>query len=197
MAYETVEMAPNDLLKYYYQRFKALRTGLEDTMRAADALPEMSPEVTIQHERLAAIKFLNGLNAGYNQFVEYYEHNLKPWPETLEDAYLDMSKVTPRKITQNPPGKANILATTTTTAADSANGKNSGTPGYCRKSNGGRGRGRAGRTGYESTGYGTRPGSCNHCHEPGHYAYECESNPESNVAATKSTNHTGSLKQAN
>ena len=31
----------------------------------------------------------------------------------------------------------------------------------------------------------------------GHYAYDCESNSESNVAATKSSNHTGSPKQAN
>ena len=76
MAYETVEMAPTDVLKYYYQRFKALRIGLEDTMRAADALLELNAELTIQHERLAAIKFLNGLNAGYKH---YYEHNLKPW----------------------------------------------------------------------------------------------------------------------
>ena len=74
-------MAPNDVLKYYYQRFKALRIGLEDTMRAADFLPDLTPEPTIQHERLAAIKFLNGLNAGYKYYVEYYEHNLKPWPE--------------------------------------------------------------------------------------------------------------------
>ena len=106
MAYETVEMAPTDVLKYYYQRFKALRIGLEDTMRAADALPELNAELTIQHERLAAIKFLNGLNAGYKHFVEYYEHNLKPWPDTLEEAYLEMSKVTPRKVVQqNPHGK--------------------------------------------------------------------------------------------
>ena len=33
MAYETIRMEPNDILKYYYQRFKALRTGYEDTKR--------------------------------------------------------------------------------------------------------------------------------------------------------------------
>ena len=201
MAYETVEMASTDVLKYYYQRFKALRIGLEDTMRAAEVLPDLTPELTVQHERLAAIKFLNGLNAGYKFYVEYYEHNIKPWPDTLDEAYLEMSKVTPRRVVQqNPHGKSNILATTTA-AADSASGKHAalkkaGTlPGSCRIPNGGRGREQAGRsTRYESTSYGTRPGSCNHCHEPGHYAYECESNPESN-AATKT--NTGSLKSAN
>ena len=40
MAYETVRMEPNDALKFYYQRFKALKTGYEDTMRALGVMPE-------------------------------------------------------------------------------------------------------------------------------------------------------------
>ena len=34
MAYETVKMEPNDMLKYYYQRFKALKIGYDDTRRS-------------------------------------------------------------------------------------------------------------------------------------------------------------------
>ena len=97
MAYETVKMEPNDVLKFYYQRFKALKTGYEETMRALGAMPDYNEAMTAHNEILSGMKFMNGLNSGYRHYVEYYEHRLKDWPDTQEDAYLEMAKVTPKK----------------------------------------------------------------------------------------------------
>ena len=99
MAYETVKSEPTNErnLKFYYQRFKALKTGYEDTMRALGVLPEFNAAMTVHNEVLIEMKFMNGLNSGYKRYVEYYEHRLKDWPDTLEDAYVEMAKVTPKK----------------------------------------------------------------------------------------------------
>ena len=164
MAYETVKMEPTDVLKFYYQRFKALKTGHEDTMRALGIMPEFKAAMTAHNEVLTGMKFMNGLNSGYKHYVEYYEHRLKDWPDTLEDAYLEMAKVTPKKPAVTAPfNQANVFATKTAggekmAGTDTGKGKN--------PANSGRGKG--GRTSY-----GTRPGNCNKCGELGHYSYEC------------------------
>ena len=114
MAYETVKMEQNDVLKYYYQRFKALKAGYEDTMRALGVMPDYNEAMTAHNEVLTGMKFMNGLNAGYRHYVEYYEHRLKDWPDTLEDAYLEMAKVTPKKsAAATPPNQTNVFATET------------------------------------------------------------------------------------
>ena len=77
MAYETVRMEPHDALKFYYQRFKALKTGYEDTMRALGVMPEYNEAMTAHNEILSGMKFINRLNSGYRHYVEYYEHRLK------------------------------------------------------------------------------------------------------------------------
>jgi Zinc knuckle len=184
MAYETVRMEPNDILKFYYQRFKALKTGYEDTMRSLEVMPEYNLAMTAHNDLLTSIKFMNGLNAGYKQYVEYYEHRLKDWPDTFEDAYLEMAKVTPKKPagTGNP-GQTNVYAT-----KSAAGEKTTGTGGEKGRHNGNAGRGKGGRTGY-----GTRPGNCNKCKEPGHYSYECTSQ-ESQAAASAAS---GGLKTPN
>ena len=161
MAYETVRMEPNDALKFYYQRFKALKTGYEDTMRALGVMPEYNEAMTAHNEILSGMKFMNGLNSGYRHYVEYYEHRLKDWPDTLEDAYLEMAKVTPKKAAAaaTPPNQTNVFATKT------AGGEK---PAGKAKVNGNGGRGKGGRKSY-----GTRPGNCNKCGVAGHYSYEC------------------------
>ena len=111
MAYETVKMEQNDVLKYYYQRFKALKAGYEDTMRALGVMPDYNEAMTAHNEVLTGMKFMNGLNAGYRHYVEYYEHRLKDWPDS---AYLEMAKVTPKKsAAATPPNQTNVFATTT------------------------------------------------------------------------------------
>jgi hypothetical protein len=160
MAYETVRMEQNDVLKYYFQRFKALKSGYEDTMRALGVMPDFTEEMLAKNELHAGMKFMNVLNAGY---IDYYEHNLKEWPDYLEDAYLEMSKLTPKKTAAStPPNHANVLAMKT-----AGGEKHPGTDNPKGKSNGNGGRGKGG-----CTSYGTRPGNCNKCNEPGHYSYE-------------------------
>ena len=154
MAYETVKMEPNDVLKFYYQRFKALKTGYEDTMRSLGVMPEYNEAMTAQNEILSGMKFMNGLNSGYQHYVEYYEHRLKEWPDTLEDAYLEMAGTVP-------PNQTNVIATKTS-GGEKPSGAEKG------KANGNGGRGKGGRTSY-----GTRPGNCNQCGVAGHYSYEC------------------------
>ena len=90
-------MEPNDVLKFYYQRFKALKTGYEDTMRALGVMPEYNEAMTAHKEILSGMKFMNGLNSGYRHYAEYYEHRLKDWPDTLEDAYLEMTRTSRRR----------------------------------------------------------------------------------------------------
>ena len=77
MAYKMVRMELNDVLEFYYQRFKALKTGYEDTMRALGVMPEFNEAMTAHNKVLTGMKFMNGLNAGYRHYVEYYEHRLK------------------------------------------------------------------------------------------------------------------------
>ena len=112
IAYETVRMERNDLLKYYYQRFKALKTWYEDTMRSLEIMPDYDDAMQAHNNLLTAMKFMNGLNADYRHYVEYYKHRLKEWPETLEEAYLEMAKVTPKKpVGTVPPNQTNVFAT--------------------------------------------------------------------------------------
>ena len=72
MAYETVKMEPNDMLKYYYQRFKALKIGYDDTRRSLELMLVYTPVMTAHEDKITAMKFMKGLNSGYRQFVEYY-----------------------------------------------------------------------------------------------------------------------------
>ena len=73
-------MELNDVLKYYYQRFKALKAGYEDTMRALGVMPDYNEAMAAHNEVLTGMKFMNGLNAGYRHYVEYYEHRLEYKP---------------------------------------------------------------------------------------------------------------------
>ena len=52
-------MEPNDVLKYYYQRLKALKAGYEDTMRALGVMPEFNEGMTAHNELLTGMKFMN------------------------------------------------------------------------------------------------------------------------------------------
>ena len=179
MAYETVRMEQSDILKYYFQRFKALRTGYEDTRRLLGLMPVYTEAITAHEELLTSMKFMKGLNTGYKYYVEYYEYGIKTWPTTLEEAYLEMAKVIPRK--SAPPNATNVLAVKNSGVSDKVAGDRG-------KSNGNAAKGKDARTGY-----GTRPGNCNKCKEPGHYSYECKSQ-ESSAAASAAS---GGLKSVN
>ena len=93
-----------------------------------------------------------------------------------------MAKVTPKKpVGTAQPGQTNVFATKT-----AAGEKSAGTGSEKGKANGNGGRGKGVRTGY-----GTRPGNCNKCKEPGHYSYECtaqESQADASAPSEKSLN---------
>lgn len=180
MAFETVKMEPNNMLKYYYQRFKALKTGYDDTKRTLGLMPVYTAAMTAHEDLLTGMKILKGLNSGYKHYVEYCEHSIKDWPDTLEDAYLEMAKVTPKKqAAANPPNHANVLA------VKNAGGEKNAATDKKGKSDGG-----DGKKGTRP-GYGTRSGKCNKCHEPGHYGYECtatDGQAAASAASGKSAN---------
>ena len=177
MAYETVKMEPNDMLKYYYQRFKALKIGYDDTRQSLELMPVYTPAMTAHEDLITAMKFMKGLNSGYRQFVEYYEHGIKNWPVTLDEAYLEMAKVTPKKPAGTGlPNQTNVFAAKTAGGEKSA-GNEKG------KGSGGVSKGKGARTEY-----GTRPGICNSCKQPGHYAYECTAKESQSAASAASGN---------
>ena len=133
-------------------------------MRALGVMPELNEAMTAHNEVLTDMKFMNGLNSGYRHYVEYYEHRLKDWPDTLEEAYLEIAKVTPKKTAATaPPNQTNVFATKTAGGA-----KQPGMDDGKGKANGNGGRGKGGRTSH-----GIRLGNCNKCGELGHYSYEC------------------------
>lgn len=103
---------------------------------------------------------MKGFNTGYKYNVEFYEYGMKPWPLTMEEAYLAMAKVTSRKPAgSGQPNSTHVLAVKTA-GQDKGEGKPSG----------GAGSGGAGKKGGCMT-YGTQPGNYNTCKEPGHYSY--------------------------
>ena len=57
MAYEMVRMEQSDILKYYFQRFKALRTGYEDTRRLLGLMPVYTEAIAAHEELLTSMKF--------------------------------------------------------------------------------------------------------------------------------------------
>jgi hypothetical protein len=159
-------------LAFYYQRFRALLSGVQEAYHRAKQDP---PDNTYRDVQLA-LKFTLGLNSSFNAYKQYYEDGLKDWPESLVDAFSEASKFRPRTAGSGNPGdigRANAFA---------MRGRGRGR---------GRGLGRSlgsGRTSEirsgaygESVGstsggpseYGTRKGACHTCGETGHYAFEC------------------------
>lgn len=181
-------MQPNDTLAYYYQRFRALLSGLHEAYtRAVIPIPTEA-----NRELQLALKFTMGLNTSYNVYKQYYEDSVRPWPTTLTAAFQDASRFQPRRS-----GGANDSNSGANTNAFAMRGR-------------GRGRGRGGRNPggrdsgqgryqpnrgnqpqgdqYEtnSTGgseYGTRKGNCHNCDEPGHYSYECRAKDRQKMGA--------------
>lgn len=80
-------MQPNDTLAYYYQRFRALLSGLHEAYtRAVIPIPTEA-----NRELQLALKFTMGLNTSYNVYKQYYEDSVRPWPTTLTAAFQDAS----------------------------------------------------------------------------------------------------------
>jgi Zinc knuckle len=169
-AFHRYIMEPGDSLAFYYQRFRALLSGVQEAYHRAQQDP---PDTSYRDVQLA-LRFTIGLNSSYSTYKQYYEDGLKDWPENLVDAFSEASKFRPRTAGSGNPGdvgRANAFAMR-------GRGRGRG-----RGRNPGRGRGGDSRSGSygESTGstsggpseYGTRKGACHTCGESGHYSFEC------------------------
>jgi hypothetical protein len=78
-------MEPGDSLAFYYHRFRALLSGVEEAYnRAKQELPETS-----YREVQLALRFTIGLNSSYSAYKQYYEEGLKDWLENLVDAFSE------------------------------------------------------------------------------------------------------------
>jgi hypothetical protein len=183
-AFNLYSMQPGDHLPYYYQRFRALRSGVEEAYKRAGRNRQQTEDETTFTKAQLALKFTMGLNASYAIYKNYYEDNIKPWPETLEEAFAEASKFSPRRTAAgNHEGadRANAFATRGRFGGRGGRGRG----GRSREDH--QGRHTAGRSRDESPGasaYGTRKGECHHCGAEGHYAYECKERDAPGKGAT-------------
>jgi hypothetical protein len=81
-------MQPGKSLASYHQKFRALHSGLFEAYRRAE---ENVPDSDFQEGQLA-LQFTMGLNSSYAGHKQYFEDAVKPWPESVEQAFLEASK---------------------------------------------------------------------------------------------------------
>jgi hypothetical protein len=180
-AFSRYVMEPGDSLAFYYQRFRALLSGVQKAYTRAKL---ESPDTSYRDVQLA-LRFTIGLNSSHTPYKQYYEDGLKDWPESLVDAFSEASKFKPRTAGSGNPGdigRANAFA---------MRGRGRGR-GRGRRSSIGSGRMSDSRSGAygESAGgtsggpseYGTRKGACHTCGESGHYSFECKPSENGNNA---------------
>jgi uncharacterized membrane protein YgcG len=181
-AFYRYAVEPGDSLAFYYQRFRALLSGVQEAYTRA----KLEPRDTSYRDVQLALRFTIGLNSSYSAYKQYYEDGLKDWPESLVDAFSEASKFRPRTAGSGNPGDvgwANAFAMR-------GRGRGRG-----RGRNSGRGRSGENRSGAyeESAGstsggpseYGTLKGVCHTSGESGHYSFECEASDigdNSNIA---------------
>jgi hypothetical protein len=132
---------PGEQLSSYYHKFISLHSGSQEAYRRAD---EEMPDSAFE-EGPNALQFTMGLNSTDNVYKQYYEDSLKPWPESIFEAYQEASKFKPKREDHNAsgPGRANAFA-----MSGRGRGRNRGR-------HGGRG-GREGRGRYQSNQVGIR-----------------------------------------
>jgi hypothetical protein len=170
-------MQPGKSLASYHQKFRALHSGLFEAYRRAE---ENVPDSDFQEGQLA-LQFTMGLNSSYAGHKQYFEDAVKPWPESVEQAFLEASKFRLKREGYDNKyngglGRANAFATRGRGRGSSGCGRGSRDDGQGRYTPG---RGNrpprdspSSEPGSSST-YGPRKGNCNTCGEAGHYSYEC------------------------
>jgi Zinc knuckle len=181
-AFNNYVMQKNDNLTYYYQRMRALVSGVKEAKLRTGVDEEAAGDNEARQVQLA-LKFTNGLNDSYNVYKQYYNDSVRAWPLTLADAFHEASKFIPRRgelaIDHGAHGHINAFAMR---GRGRGRGRGGRIPGG---RDSGRGRYQPGR-GHQpqrdnndstwrnsETEYGTRKGECRTCGETGHYSFEC------------------------
>jgi hypothetical protein len=183
-AFNMYVMQRHDTLTYYYQRMRALVSGVREAKLRAGIDEEAAADNDARQVQLA-LKFTTGLNDSYNTYKQYYHDSVRDWPLTLSDAFHEASKFVPRRGDlagdHGPVGHVNAFAMR---GRGRGRGRNGGRNPGGRDS--GRGRYQPGRgnqpqrddadstwRNYGEAEYGTRKGECHLCGEAGHYSFEC------------------------
>jgi hypothetical protein len=102
-------MEPGDSLAFYYQRFRALLSGVQEAYTRV----KLEPPDTSYRDVQLALRFTIGLYSFYSAYKQYYEDGLKDWPESLVDAFSEASNFRPRTLGSGNPsdvGRANAFA---------------------------------------------------------------------------------------
>jgi hypothetical protein len=136
----------------YLLEFVSVRSALE----AAHIAARNNPDEKMPDDHQQAVMFICGLNRGYSSYIRLFEREIKSWPETLNQAYIQASKEIPETV-------GNLVLTT----IKHDKGKN-----Y--RGNGGD------HNKYSKTDlkYGSRDTNCNTCGQKGHWARECRAKKE-------------------
>ena len=188
-AFYSNKMLPNESLGSYFSRFRTQLFVRQDAYRTAEQ------ELHEHSDEQLAHRYLVGLNSTYSEYLNLLKNRVIPWPETLADAHADTAHFTltkPSGTASGGPPASNFERKNVFLA-----GRGGGREGSAGRSGRGRQSGRGsenpgggseGRTlrerdatPYKERGvpgeYGTRYGTCHHCQEEGHYAYECRNGP--------------------
>ena len=192
--YNNLVMLPYDSLSTYYTNTKSSLSAIEQSYERAGraGLDENYPEDQM------ALKFIMGLNHMYDDFKYFYINNLKPWPDTLDQANSEAAKFSPKTKSAAHSNaadyeRANAFAFTGR-GGRSARGR--GYPGGHKgkttpnghwvrdgteSPEGGKsekGSPVAVYTASKSPPHGYKRGPCNNCGKYGHFALECKETPE-------------------
>ncbi len=99
-SYSALVMSQGEPLDTYYQAMKALLSAIEQAyIRAGKENPDDH-----YSENQMGLKFTMGLNRGYDEYKSFYINELKPWPLSLEHAYTEAAKYSPKKQNPQSPG---------------------------------------------------------------------------------------------
>ena len=183
-AFNSYTMGKYDTLTYYYQKMRALVSGVKEAKLRTGIDEEAAGDNEARQIQLA-LKFTNGLNDSYSVYKQYYHDSVKEWPLTLADAFHEASKFVPRRGDMAAEiGAAGYINAFLMRGRGRGRGRGGRNPGG---RDSGRGRHQPGRghqpqrDAVDSTWrtyggdaeFGTRKGDCRTCGETGHYSFEC------------------------
>ena len=177
-SYHLLRQGPNDSLVHYHQSIKSTLSGIDQAyVRAGREQPENNMPDTQK-----ALKFTMGLNHLYEEHKNFFINGVKPWPDTLEEAFQSASRFIPTKRLSGGGGaaaeRANAFAMKAAKGAKGHESKSTPNGKFVRHEKSEvEAEPKQSIAAAAATTLGNkkpyRKGSCNNCGEMGHYAYAC------------------------